>query len=675
MDTQITDRLRELRRQLHYHNHRYYVLDDPEISDAQYDRLLKELEGLESRYPDLITPDSPTQRVGARPLEKFETLPHTVPMLSLENAFNREEVREFDERIKRFLKRTEDLAYTVEPKMDGLAIELIYEEGLLLRSATRGDGVVGEDVTQNVRTIPAVPLRLLPGNTPAPERLEIRGEVYLRLKDFREFNRKRLEAGEPAFANPRNAAAGSLRQLDPRVTAQRPLYFYAYGLGALAGLPFEGQGEILAALTQWGVPVNPQARRVQGIKAAWSFCREMEDLRHSLPYEIDGVVIKVDSLALQSELGVKSRSPRWALAFKFQPSQETTRILSIEVQVGRTGALTPVAILQPVAVGGVEVSRATLHNQDEIERKDIRIGDTVVVQRAGEVIPEVVKVVDGARPGRGMAFRLPTECPVCRSPVVRLPGEAAHRCINPNCSAQIKESIRHFASKGAMDIEGLGEKMVDQLVEKGLVRDYGDLYALTREALVPLERLADKSAGNLIEALERSKQASLSKFIFALGIRFVGEHVAVILAENLGALEALSAAQEEELLSIREVGPQVARSVRAFFDNPQNQKVVAKLLRGGVQLKAEKTGGLKPLAGKTFVLTGRLARFTREEAKGKIEALGGKVAGSVSSKTNFLVAGEEPGSKLDKARELGVAILSEEDLIGLLEGSRNEDNG
>jgi DNA ligase (NAD+) len=668
MDPQITDRLNELRTQLQYHNYRYYVLDDPEISDAQYDRLLRELEGLESRYPEMITPDSPTQRVGARPLEKFETLPHTVPMLSLENAFNREEVWEFDERVKRFLKRAEDLTYTVEPKMDGLAIELIYQQGLLIRAATRGDGYVGEDVTQNVRTIPAVPLRLRPGNTPAPDRLEIRGEVYLRLKDFREFNRKRLEAKEPAFANPRNAAAGSLRQLDPRVTAQRPLYFYAYGLGALAGLPFDGQGEILAALSQWGVPVNPQARRVKGIEAAWSFCRELEDLRHSLPYEIDGVVIKVDSLELQENLGVKSRSPRWALAFKFQPSQETTRILNIEVQVGRTGALTPVAILQPVVVGGVEVSRATLHNQDEIERKDIRIGDTVIIQRAGEVIPEVVKVVDGARPGRGTAFRLPAECPVCRSPVVRLPGEAAHRCINPNCSAQIKESIRHFASKGAMDIEGLGEKMVDQLVEKGLVKDYGDLYALTREALVPLERLADKSAGNLMEALERSKEAPLSKFIFALGIRFVGEHVAAILAGSYGALEALSAAPEEELLSIREVGPQVARSVRAFFDNPQNQKVVVKLLRGGVQPKGEKTGGPKPLAGKTLVLTGRLIRFTREEAKERVQALGGKVAGSVSAKTDFLIAGDDPGSKLDKARDLEVPILSEEELVRLLEG-------
>ena len=476
------------------------------------------------------------------------------------------------------------------------------------------------------------------------------------MKDFREFNRKRLEAGEPAFANPRNAAAGSLRQLDPRVTAQRPLFFYAYGLGALTGLPFYGQWEILAALSQWGVPVNPQARQVEGIEAAWSFCREMEDLRHSLPYEIDGVVIKVDSLALQEELGVKSRSPRWALAFKFQPSQETTRILNIEVQVGRTGVLTPVALLQPVVVGGVEVSRATLHNQDEIERKDIRIGDTVIIQRAGEVIPEVVKVVDGARPGREAAFRLPAECPVCRSPVVRLPGESAHRCINPNCSAQIKESIRHFASKGAMDIEGLGEKMVDQLVEKGLVRDYGDLYALTREALVPLERLAEKSAGNLIEALERSKQASLSKFIYALGIRFVGEHVAAILAGSFGALEALSAAREEELLSIREVGPQVARSVRTFFDNPQNQKVVAKLLRGGVRLKGEKTAGLQTPGRENLCADRAIGPIHPGRGQSRIQALGGKVAGSVSAKTDYLVAGDDPGSKLEKARELRVPI-------------------
>lgn len=667
MDPQITDRFDALRRELRHHNYRYYVLDDPEISDARYDRLLRELEDLEKQFPELITPDSPTQRVGARPLEKFETVPHSVPMLSLENGFTREEVLEFEARIQRFLKRDLEIEYTVEPKMDGLAVELIYEEGRLVRAATRGDGYVGEDVTQNIRTIRSIPLTLLMDKVPLPERLEVRGEVYLRLKDFREYNRRREEAGESAFANPRNAAAGSLRQLDPRVTAQRPLFFFAYGLGSTSGLPLVTQWEVLQSLSRWGIPVNPLIKKARGIEACWDYCREMEGRRHTLPYEIDGVVIKVNAWSLQEELGIKSRSPRWALAFKFQPSQETTRILKIEVQVGRTGVLTPVAHLEPVQVGGVEVSRATLHNQDEIERKDIRVGDTVIVQRAGEVIPEVVKVIDSLRTGKERSFEMPAHCPICRSPVVRLPGESAYRCTNPNCSAQIKESIRHFASKGAMDIEGLGEKMVDQLVEKGVIRDYGELYALTREALVPLERLADKSAGNLVEALERSKQAALNRFIYALGIRFVGEHVASVLAGYFGSLEALSAAREEELLSIREIGPQVARSVRVFFDNPRNQEVVASLLGSGVRLKGEKTGGPKPLAGKTLVLTGRLTRFSREEAKARIEILGGKVSGSVSSRTDYLVAGEEPGSKLNKARELGVAILSEEELLGLLE--------
>jgi DNA ligase (NAD+) len=668
MENVMKERLEALRRELRHHNYRYYVLDDPEISDGRYDRLLRELEDLERQFPELITPDSPTQRVGARPLEKFESVAHSVPMLSLENGFSREEVLDFEARIKRFLKRDLEIAYTVEPKMDGLAVELIYEAGSLVRAATRGDGNVGEEVTQNIRTIRSIPLTLLADGVSPPERLEVRGEVYLRLKDFREYNRRRAETGEPAFANPRNAAAGSLRQLDPRITAQRPLFFFAYGVGSTTGLALATQWEVLQSLSRWGIPVNSFIKKARGIEACWDYCLELEGRRQTLPYEIDGVVIKVNDWSLQTELGIKSRSPRWALAFKFQPSQETTRILKIEAQVGRTGVLTPVAHLEPVQVGGVEVSRATLHNQDEIERKDIRIGDTVIVQRAGEVIPEVVKVIDSLRTGKERSYQLPAQCPVCRSPVVRLPGEAAHRCTNPNCSAQIKESIRHFASKGAMDIEGLGEKMVDQLVEKGLVKDYADLYTLTREVLMPLERLADKSAGNLVEALERSKQAALDRFIYALGIRFVGEHVASVLAGYFGRLEALYTASEEELLSVREIGPQAARSIRIFFDNPRNQEVVARLLGSGVRLKGEKMGGPGPLAGKTLVLTGRLTGFTREEAKAKIEALGGKVAGSVSSKTNFLVAGEEPGSKLDRARKLAVPVLSEEELIRLLEG-------
>jgi DNA ligase (NAD+) len=670
MDPQVTRRIEELRRQLRHHNYRYYVLDDPEISDARYDRLLRELEDLEARHPELITPDSPTQRVGARPLEKFETLAHTVPMLSLENGFSREEVFEFEARLKRFLKRDLLIEYTVEPKMDGLAVELIYEDGQLVRSATRGDGYAGEDVTQNIRTIRAIPLRLL-AEAETPTRLEVRGEVYLRLKDFRELNRRREASGEPAFANPRNAAAGSLRQLDSRLTAQRPLFFFAYGIGDRAGLTLDSQWAVLQNLGHWGLPVNPFIKTAQGIEACWDYCREMEDRRHGLPYEIDGVVIKVNDWNLQDELGIKSRSPRWALAFKFQPSQENTRVLKIEVQVGRTGTLTPVAHLEPVQVGGVEVSRATLHNQDEIERKDIRIGDTVIVQRAGDVIPEVVKVVASLRTGQERTFQMPDHCPVCRSPVVRLPGEAAHRCNNPNCPAQIKESIRHFASKGAMDVDGLGEKLVNQLVDKGLIRDYGDLYALTREILVPLERLAEKSADNLLAALEKSKKASLARFLFALGIRFVGEHVAAVLAGHFGNLEALAAASEEDLLAVKEVGPQVAGSVRSFFATPENRRVIEKLRNSGVQWREGKSvpRTLK-FSGKTFVLTGRLTRFSREEAKEQILARGGKVAGAVSARTDFLVAGEDPGSKLEKARELGVRVIGEEDFAGMLAAER-----
>jgi DNA ligase (NAD+) len=668
MDSQIKNRIEKLRSQLHYHNYRYYVLDDPVISDAQYDRLLRELEDLETRHPEWITSDSPTQRVGAQPADKFQSVAHSIPMLSLGNGFNFEEVQEFDRRIKRFLKDDQEIEYIAEPKMDGLAIELIYEKGVLIQTSTRGDGLMGEEITQNVRTIRAIPLRLLDTKVPPPERLEVRGEVYIKIKDFQEFNLKREEAGETPFANPRNAAAGSLRQLDPKITAQRPLHFFAYGLGLVNGRTFSSQGEVLQTLPEWGLPVNPLIRHCPGITEGLDFCQEMETLRHTLPYEIDGVVLKVNSFALQEQLGIISRSPRWALAFKFQPSQETTQVLNIEVQVGRTGTLTPVAHLKPVLVGGVEVSRATLHNQDELERKDIRIGDTVVIQRAGEVIPEVVKVITSLRQGHEKPFTIPEKCPVCESPVIRLPGESAHRCTNPNCPAQIKESIRHFASKGAMDIEGLGEKLVDQLVEKGLLRDYGDLYSLSKETLIPLERWADKSANNLIQSLEHSKKTQLSRFIYALGIRHVGEHLSGLLASYFGSLKAIRGGSEEELIAIREVGPQVARSIRTFFDNPKNREVIDKILAGGVQFQDENPGGSKPLFGKTFVLTGRLEGMTREQAKEKIEALGGKTTNQVSGKVDFLIAGEDPGSKLDKARELKVAVLPEEEFCNMLKG-------
>jgi DNA ligase (NAD+) len=666
MDHLLQKRIQELRTQLHYHNYRYYVLDDPEISDAQYDRLLRELEDLETRYPESITPDSPTQRVGAQPAEKFQSVAHSIPMLSLENGFSFEEVREFDQRLRRFLKVNHAVEYTAEPKMDGLAIELIYEKGVLIQSSTRGDGLMGEEITQNVRTIHAIPLRLLDTKILPPGRLEVRGEVYIKVKDFQEFNRKREETGESPFANPRNAAAGSLRQLDPKITARRPLHFFAYGLGLVNGRSFSSQWEVLQILPDWGLPVNPLIRCCPGIAECLDFCREMETLRHTLPYEIDGVVLKVNDFALQEQLGVKSRSPRWALAYKFQPSQETTQVLNIEVQVGRTGTLTPVAHLKPVLVSGVEVSRATLHNQDELERKDIRIGDTVVIQRAGEVIPEVVKVVTSMRRGHEKIFTMPERCPNCQSPVVRLPGEAAHRCLNPNCPAQLKETIRHFSSKGALDIEGLGEKLVDQLVEKGLIRDYGDLYYLSRDILMPLDRMAEKSADNLIQALDNSKKTNLSRFIYALGIRHVGEHLSGLLATHFGSLKALMDASEEELTSIREVGPQVARSLRIFFDNPRNRGVIDKILAGGVKIGEEKSSGSRPWAGKTFVITGRLTGMTRDQAKEKIEALGGKTASQISGQVDFLVFGEDPGSKLDKAREMRVPVLKEEEFNRLL---------
>jgi DNA ligase (NAD+) len=661
MDPSLQKRIQELRTQLNYHNYRYYVLDDPEISDVQYDRLLRELEDLEDRYPESIISDSPTQRVGAQPAEKFQSVAHSIPMLSLENGFNFEEVREFDRRIKRFLKNDQDIEYTAEPKMDGLAIELIYENSVLIQSSTRGDGIMGEEITQNVRTIHAIPLRLMGTKILPPPRLEVRGEVYIKIKDFQEFNRKREEAGEAPFANPRNAAAGSLRQLDPKITAQRPLHFFAYGLGLVTGHSFFSQWEVLKTLPEWGLPVNSLIRNCKGIIECLDFCQEIEALRHTLPHEIDGVVLKVNSFDLQEQLGVKSRSPRWALAYKFQPSQETTEILNIDVQVGRTGTLTPVAHLKPVMVGGVEVSRATLHNQDELERKDIRIGDTVVIQRAGEVIPEVVKVVTSLRRGQEKPFTMPKKCPVCDSAVVRLPGESAHRCLNPNCPAQIKETIRHFSSKGAMDIEGLGEKLVDQLVEKDLVRDYGDLYYLSRDILIPLERMAEKSADNLIQALKKSRKTNLGRFIYALGIRHVGEHLSGLLSKHFGTLKALMNAGEDELTAIREVGPQVARSLRIFFDNPRNREVIEKILTGGVTIEGEKSSGNRPLAGKTFVITGRLAGMTRDQAKDKIEALGGKTASQVSRKVDYLVAGEGPGSKLDRARELAVPVLTEEE--------------
>lgn len=665
----IADRIKELREQLHYHNYRYYVLDDPVISDAEYDLLLRELQHLEEEFPDLVTPDSPTQRVGAAPLEKFETVAHRIPMLSLENAFSEAEAREFDERLKRFLKTADEFHYVVEPKMDGCAVELVYEKGVLTVGSTRGDGYRGENVTQNLKTIRTIPLQLLKTAEPVPELLEVRGEVYMDLEEFKRLNEHRLARGEPAFANPRNAAAGSLRQLDPNVTAARPLFIYCYGVGEVVGPRFERHWDILEALKNWGFRVNPLIEPALGIEPAIQYHHRLEHQRHGLSYETDGVVIKVDSLALQERLGTKARSPRWALAYKFAATQATTRVLGIQVNVGRTGAVTPMAVMEPVEVGGVTVSRATLHNEDEVRRKDVRVGDTVLIQRAGDVIPEVVKVIIEERPPDTQPFQMPQTCPVCSTELVRPEGEKVTRCPNPDCLGQLKRSIGHFAGKTALDIDGLGEKIIDQLMENGLVKDLPDLYRLTENDLVPLERFAEKSAANLVSAIQGSKRVPLARFIYALGIRYVGEATAQLLAQHFQSLDDLAKAGEEELLQVEGVGPQVTSSIRDFFQNSKNQALLKELKELGVEPLPPEKPPATPLAGKTFVFTGGLERFSREEAKALVAARGGKVSSSVSAKTDYVVAGADPGSKYARARELGVTILDEAGFEDLLKRS------
>jgi DNA ligase (NAD+) len=667
VDEGIEKQAGELRRVLHRYNYAYYVLDEPEVSDAEYDRLFRELMELEAAYPELAVDDSPTRRVGAAPLDKFETVSHTVPMLSLENAFAREDVLAFDERVKRFLKTDEAVLYTAEPKMDGVAVELVYEDGVLKDASTRGDGFAGERVTANIRTIKTVPLVLLNRtDRPIPSRLEVRGEVFISVEDFRALNKERIDRGEAPFANPRNAAAGSLRQLDSGITAGRPLDIFCYGVGTVSDVRLASHWEMLQLLTTFGLKVNPDIRPRALIEDVLDYYEDLLDRRHRFPYEMDGMVVKVDDFELQKRLGEKSRSPRWALAYKFPATQETTRVVHIDVQVGRTGALTPVAHLTPVSVGGVTVSRATLHNDDEIKKKDIRIGDMVLVQRAGDVIPEVVKVITSERAGDERPFQMPRHCPVCGSQVLRLEGEAATRCINANCPAQVKGRIQHFASKGAFDIDGLGERLVSQMVDKGLIRSYADLFALKEEQVAGLERMGEKSARNLMEAIQGSKEISLSRFVYALGIRHVGEHIANVLARKFGALDALLCATKAELEAVHEVGPQVAESVRAFFDNTENRKNVERMIALGVEIETQRPSMAEALSGKTFVLTGTLDGMTRDEAKARIEALGGKVSSAVSSKTSYVVAGRNPGSKLDKAKSLGVVILDEKDFVEML---------
>jgi DNA ligase (NAD+) len=659
--------LEDLRKKIHYHNYRYYVLNEPEISDAEYDRLFKELEDLESTYPELITPDSPTQRVGAKPLEEFGAYEHRTSMLSLTSVTTEEEVRDFDERVKR-LSGGEEIEYVIEPKIDGLAMELVYENGVLTVGSTRGDGKTGEEITQNLKTIKTIPLRIFSETDTSPlPLLEVRGEVFIPISKFKELNDALGAKGEKMFANPRNAAAGSVRQLDPRVTASRPLDFFAYGISETEGKKLSTQWEVLDYLHTIGFKISPLIRRFKKFKDVIAYHDEIKEKRDELDYEIDGMVVKVNSIEQQERLGTISRSPRWAIAYKFPAREEFTTVNNIVVQVGRTGALTPVAVLEPVQIGGVTVSRATLHNEDELRRKDVRIGDTVVVERAGDVIPEVVSVIKSKRTGAEREFRMPNRCPVCGAEVMK-EGPIV-RCIGVACSAQLRERIKHFASLRAMDIEGLGEKVIEQLEVRKMVSDAADLYFLTKNDLLKLDRMGDKSAQNILDAIEKSKDTTFARLIHALGIRHVGEHTASLLADHFRDMEALRNARYEYLVRIPEIGPEVAKSILLFFEQDSTKELLGKLERAGVYYEKKKAVGAeevkKPLEGKTFVFTGRIS-LPREKAKDIVEQLGGNVSSSVSKKTDYVVAGEEAGSKREKAEKLGVKILNEAEFMELV---------
>jgi DNA ligase (NAD+) len=668
------ERAAELRAQLHHHAHRYYVLDAPEIPDAEYDRLFQELQAIEAAHPELLTPDSPTQRVGGKILDGLVPVRHAVPMLSIQTETDTTAAgaEAFDARVRRELGLPADapaVEYAAELKFDGLAINLRYERGVLVQAATRGDGETGEDVTQNIRTIGQIPLRL---SGDAPEVLEVRGEVYMRRDDFEKLNERQREKGEKTYINPRNTAAGAVRQLDPAVTAQRPLSFFAYGLGEVLGWTLPGtHSGLLDALAAFGLPVCADRCVAQGAAGLVAFHAQIAAKRDALPFDIDGVVYKVNSLALQRELGFKTHEPRWAVAHKYPAQEQLTTVLAIDVQVGRTGKLTPVAKLAPVFVGNVTVTNATLHNENEARRKDVRVGDTVIVRRAGDVIPEVVAVLPEKRPEGAQIFTMPQVCPVCGSAAVREEGEVDHRCTGGLfCGAQRKQAILHYAQRRAVDIEGLGDKLVEQLVDSEVVKTLPDLYRMGLMALVNLDRMAEKSAQNVLDALEKSKHTTLPRFLFGLGIRHVGEATAKDLARHFGSLDAIMDASLEQLLEVNDVGPTVAQSLRTFFDQPHNREVVEQLRACGVRWEegAPAERAAQPLAGKTFVLTGTFPTLKREQAKEMLEAAGAKVAGSVSKKTDYLVAGEEAGSKLDKARELGVAVIDEAAMLALLNG-------
>ena len=656
-------RIAELRGILQDHNYRYYVMDDPTIADGEYDSLLRELQSLEKDNPSLVTSDSPTQRVGSHPVSEFGTIKHRIPMLSLANAMNEADLVAFDERMQKGLDQ-ESVTYMAEPKLDGLGVELVYENGTFIHGSTRGDGFRGEDITHNLKTIRGIPLSLRTNDLPAPPLLEIRGEVFIRKNDFKDLNEKQELNEKSAFANPRNAAAGSLRQLDSTITAERPLSIYCYEAGMINGVEFIDHASFLDSLKKWGLPVNPFIQIVTGSKGLTQFHQELEDRRNDLPYEIDGTVFKVNNYNKREDLGTRSRSPRWAIAGKFKAQQATTVIHDIDVQVGRTGALTPVAKLEPVYIAGVTVTNATLHNQDEIVRKDIRIGDTVLIERAGDVIPKVMKVIKEKRPNRTKPFQIPSACPVCQHETHRSEGEVILRCGNISCPRQIKGRIQHFASKLALDIDGLGEKIVDQLVNEDLIQSIDDLFNLKQETLEKLDRLGEKSAENLVDAISNSKDTTFARFIYALGIRNVGEHIAKVLEKQYsGNLTEFQNTTVEDLEAIDEIGPIVAETVIQFWSDDSNKKMVQNCLDYGVRFADVEVNLHQPFAGQTFVFTGSLQQLTRKEAKDILENLGGKASGSVSEKTDFVIAGSGAGSKLKKAGDFGISILTEEEFF------------
>ena len=663
----VAEIIKSLRQRINDHNYQYYVLDNPIISDSEYDKLFKELESLEKQNPDCIIPESPTQRIGAKPIESFGTVTHRVTMMSLANAMSSDELNAFDERLKKKLNASENIEYVVEPKLDGLAVELIYENGIFVNGSTRGDGNTGEDITSNLKTIKAIPLILRNDIISIPDLLEVRGEVFIRKEDFEILNSKRLQSDQQPFANARNAAAGSLRQLDPNITSERSLSIFCYQAGIMDGINLNTHSEFLQCLKNWGLPVNPEIKIVKDIKKAIDFHKKLETKRNEFPYEIDGSVIKVNSLSLRDELGVRSRSPRWAIAGKFKAQQVTTIINGIFASVGRTGAVTPVARLEPVEVGGVTVTNATLHNQDEIDRKDIRIGDTVIIERSGDVIPKVIKVVQEKRTKDVKVYHLPNHCPECNSDLNRPENEVVFRCLNYSCPAKVKGIIKHFVSKSALDIDGLGEKLIDQLVNEKIINTVDDLFRINKDQLANLERMGNKSADNIIESINNSKQTSFSRFIYALGIRHVGEHTSKLLERAYKAdFELLLEATFEDLESIEEIGPIVAESIIEFWNDESNKNIANSCFALGVKLEKNNETEVQTLSGKIFVFTGSLEIFTRKQAKDIVERLGGRANNSVSKNTNYVVAGAGSGAKLHKAKQLGIDIINEHEFEKLV---------